>query len=111
MRYATHHVTQFPPIAKRDSRGHMTTTRRRIFISPKAKAESQYKHNQIQRLVSRRAHAHRAGRPLPMLKMIHQILFLKKKNSRPINILQEHVNEHTSMYQNIIMLIFSMRFT
>jgi len=35
--------------------------RRRIFISPKAKEKSQYKHNQTQRRVSRKAHAHRAG--------------------------------------------------
>ena len=37
--------------------------RRRIFISPRGKAESRYQHTQTQRQVSRRAHAHRAGHP------------------------------------------------
>jgi len=37
--------------------------RRKIFISLKARTECQYKHNQTQSRISRRAYAHRAGHP------------------------------------------------
>jgi len=103
MRYASRQTPRDTVSTSREarfSRLAYTTTRRRIFISPKAKAESQYKHNQIQRRVSRRSHVYRAGHVTKCWKWyIKYYIFKEKEQYKYITGARY---EHTSMYQNIV---------